>query len=131
MFLLRASLTGAAVLVALIVSASCAVPSSPNLLSPTSTVTVTYVPPPPPGQPKTTFGGDGTYQVGIDIAPGTYRSAGKVEGPMPFCSWKRLRSLDTNDIIDINNSAGPQVVVIRPTDAAFWTQGCQPWTKAD
>jgi hypothetical protein len=48
-----------------------------------------------------------------------------------FRSWKRLRSLDTNDIIDINNSAGPQVVEIMPSDAAFCTQSCQPWQQAD
>jgi hypothetical protein len=33
---------------------------------------VTYTPPPP--RPKTTIDSDGTYQVGVDIMPGTYRS---------------------------------------------------------
>jgi hypothetical protein len=41
----------------------------------------------PPG-PATEFG-DGTYHVGTDIAPGSYRSAGPP--PEGRCSWARLR----------------------------------------
>jgi len=48
----------------------------------------------PPGQ-KTTIDIDGTSQVGTDIVPGTYRSAGGID-----CYWARLRSLDTNENID-------------------------------
>ena len=46
------------------------------------------------------------------------------------CYWARLSSLDTSDIIDNNNSSGPQVVEILPTDRAFLTQNCQTWTLA-
>jgi hypothetical protein len=87
----------------------------------TQTETVTYSPPPPPG-PKTTIDSDGTYQVGVDIAPGTYRSAGGTG-----CYWARLKSLNTSDIINNNISDGPQVVGIQPTDAAFLTKSCGPW----
>jgi hypothetical protein len=89
----------------------------------TQTVTVTYTPPPPPG-PKTTISTNGTYVVGTDIAPGTYRTSGGTG-----CYWARLRSLDTGDIIDNNVSDGPQVVQILPSDAAFLTRGCGPWQK--
>jgi hypothetical protein len=87
-------------------------------------VTVTYTPPPPPG-PKTTISTDGTYQVGTDIVPGTYRASGGSS-----CYWARLRSLSTNDIIDNNVSPGPQVVGILSTDAAFLTHDCGPWQMA-
>jgi hypothetical protein len=48
---------------------------------------------------------DGTYLVGTDILPGMYRTPGRSS-----CYWARLRSLDTSDIIDNNNSTGPQVI---------------------
>ncbi|MCV7312420.1 hypothetical protein H7J89_17630 [Mycobacterium paraffinicum] len=91
----------------------------------TKTVTVTAAPPPPPG-PKTTIESDGTFMVGTDIAPGTYRSAGNYG-----CYWARLRSLDTNDIIDNNVNDGPQVVQILPADRAFMTRNCAAWHKVD
>lgn len=96
----------------------------------TSTVTVTYIPSPPPGQPKTTFDGNGTYQVGVDVAPGVYRSAGTVPGGQT-CYWARLKSLSTSDIINNNLGEGPQVVELKPTDKAFLTEHCQPWQKSD
>ena len=79
----------------------------------------------PPG-PKTTIDSDGTYQVGVDIAPGNYRTAGS-----SGCYWARPSGLDTSDIIDNNNSNGPQVVSIQPTDKAFLTQRCGTWQKTD
>ncbi|WP_238553484.1 hypothetical protein [Mycobacterium colombiense] len=61
----------------------------------------------------------------MDILPGMYRSPGGTR-----CYWARLRSLDTSDIIDNNNSTGPQAVDILPTDRAFLTQDCQTWSLA-
>ena len=120
--LFRATPIAAAIaMAAMLALAGCAVPSQSALATITSTVTVTLTPPAPPGQPKTTFS-DGTYQVGVDIAPGTYRSAGGTN-----CYWKRPRSLDTSDIIDNNGSPGPQVVGIQPSDAAFFSHDCGTW----
>jgi hypothetical protein len=68
---------------------------------------------------------DGTYLVGVDIVPGVYRNPGG-----SACYWARLNSLDTSDIIDNHNSAGPQVIEILSTDRAFLTQNCQTWTLA-
>jgi DNA-binding beta-propeller fold protein YncE len=90
----------------------------------TQTVTVTFTPPPPPG-PKTTINSNGTYLVNTDIAAGTYRTDGG-----PNCYWARLKSLNTNDIIDNNVSDGPQVVAILPTDAAFITRACGVWQRS-
>lgn len=92
--------------------------------APTSTVTVTATPAPPPG-PKTTIPSSGTYLVNVDIAPGIYRTNGGYG-----CYWARLRSLDTDDVIDNNVSDGPQVVEIKPTDMAFLTKACASWQRS-
>lgn len=92
----------------------------------TKTVTKTVAPPPPPG-PKTSIEANGTYIVNKEIAAGTYRTDGGKYG----CYWARLRSFDTNDIIDNNVGDGPQVVRILPTDTAFMTRSCGSWHKID
>ncbi|OBA64502.1 hypothetical protein A5647_02185 [Mycobacterium sp. 1100029.7] len=89
----------------------------------THTVTVTAVPAPPPG-PKTTVAANGTFLVNTDIAAGTYRAAGG-----QACYWARLKSLNTNDVIDNSVGDGQQVVAILPTDTAFVTRGCGTWNK--
>jgi hypothetical protein len=85
--------------------------------------------PPAPPEPKTTIDHDGTYSVGTDIVPGTYRSAGPVGTGR--CYWKRLGGLTASDIIDNAMSSKPQQVQIDPSDKAFKTDGCQPWQKTD
>jgi hypothetical protein len=123
---------GAAIAAATLVLAGCGTPGQTaartvtvtSTLQPVITQTVTYTPPPPPG-PKTTISTDGTYQVGVDIVPGTYRTTGG-----SGCYWARLRSLSTNDIIDNNNASGPVVVEILPSDAAFLTERCGTWQRS-
>ena len=95
------------------------------------TKTVTMTAPPPPSVPKTTMETDGTYRVGTDIVPGTYRSAGPSPEGASDCYWARLNSLNETHIIDSNISTGPQVVMIQPSDRAFVTHSCQPWQKAE
>ena len=82
--------------------------------------------PTPPVGPKTSIDADGTYKVGTDIAPGTYASAGPVNGT---CSWKRASA--ANETIDNAITKKPQVVAIEATDATFKTNGCQAWTLTD
>jgi hypothetical protein len=77
--------------------------------------------------PLTAIDKDGTYAVGAGLVPGTYASAGPVEGTK--CYWKRVAA--DNAIIDNALSGKPQVVTIEPTDAAFKTTGCQPWLLSD
>jgi hypothetical protein len=71
--------------------------------------------------------GDGTYEVGVDVKPGTYVSA----APDANCYWARLKgsggSLD--DILANNNTSGRSVVTIKKTDKFFESSGCEPWTK--
>jgi len=95
------------------------------------TKTVTMTAPPPPSVPKATMETDGTYRVGTDIVPGTYRSAGPSAEGASDCYWARLSSLNETHIIDSNISTGPQVVMIPPSDKAFLTHSCQAWKKAD
>jgi len=70
---------------------------------------------------------DGTWRVGADIKPGTYRAAGG-EG----CYWARLRNFSgENDIISnsFTGSEGQATATIKPTDKGFKTAGCGTWTK--
>jgi hypothetical protein len=70
--------------------------------------------------------GNGTYLIGADIAPGTYRTVGAPDG----CYWARLRGTSggSNDIIANDFGSGWNVVTIAPTDLAFKTSGCGTWT---
>lgn len=81
--------------------------------------------PKPPAAPKTVIDADGSYVVGTDIAPGTYRSDGPVEGKA--CYFKRLRG---DEVVDSALTKQPQVIQIEPTDTVFKTDRCQPWQLA-
>jgi hypothetical protein len=82
---------------------------------------------PDPQQPSFASFGDGTYQVGADIQPGTYRTR---EGS-PNCYYERLKNFTggINSILANANTYAPAIVTIRPTDAGFNSQGCATWTK--
>ncbi|MBV8930303.1 MAG: hypothetical protein JO152_14370 [Mycobacteriaceae bacterium] len=86
-------------------------------------------PPAPPPAPKTTIDHDGTFQVGTDIVPGTYTSAGPAGSGT--CYWKRAGGADGTETIDNAISKKPQAVQIDATDKSFKTDGCQPWQKTD
>jgi hypothetical protein len=89
-------------------------------------------PAPPPGAApapaKTTIDKDGVYNVGTDIVPGVYTSAGPVGNGV--CYWKRLGD-DAKQPLDNAMSKKPQIVRIEPTDKTFKTDGCQAWQKND
>jgi hypothetical protein len=82
--------------------------------------------PTPPAPPKTTIDADGTYEVGKDIQPGRYSSAGPVGDGA--CYWKRVNG---TDIVDNALTKKAQVIQIEPTDTAFTTNECQPWQLTD
>jgi hypothetical protein len=79
-----------------------------------------------PEQENPAFG-DGTYQVGTDLQPGTYRTR---EGSAN-CYWERLKDFSggVNSILANGNTSAPAIVTIEPTDAGFNSQGCGTWTK--
>ncbi|WP_405056517.1 hypothetical protein OG474_27715 [Kribbella sp. NBC_01505] len=95
-------------------------------------VTVTKPAPPAktvtaqPPQASAAITDDGTYEVGVDIKPGKYKSAGGGD-----CYWARMSSLDGDlgGIIANNLSSGPQTVVIKKSDKAFKTERCGEWRK--
>jgi hypothetical protein len=97
---------------------SWAAPSSQTAVAPAP------VTPSAPSGPLSVISRDGTYQVGVDIVPGTYRSAGG-----PTCYWERLSGLGgtTGEIIANSFGSGPQVVTIASSDAAFKTERCGTW----
>lgn len=76
------------------------------------------------GPRATTFAGDGTYLVGVDILPGTYASSGTG-------FWKRLKSAsgEYGDIIANDNATGRTVVTIERTDRFFTTRGMGTWVR--
>ncbi|WP_406117842.1 HNH endonuclease [Streptomyces sp. NBC_00989] len=77
------------------------------------------------------FPGDGTYVVGNDIKPGTYRSGGPQGGLVTSCYWARLSSTsgEVKDIIANNATSGQTTVTIAATDKAFNTTGCKAWKE--
>lgn len=73
---------------------------------------------------RSRFDGDGTFLVGDDIVPGTY----KAEAVSDNCYWER--TAQDSDIIDNNNTSGSAVIVVAPTDFSITTSGCGEFTKA-
>lgn len=71
--------------------------------------------------------GDGTFQVGKDIQPGTYRTRVGSSG----CYYARLKGFGgtVDEIIANNNTDAPAVVTIAATDKGFQSQGCGTWTQ--
>ncbi|MFG3439357.1 hypothetical protein ACGF0J_19125 [Nonomuraea sp. NPDC047897] len=74
--------------------------------------------------------GSRTMVVGVDIQPGTYRTAGPATG-QPMCYWARLKSTvpQAADIIAADMPRGAATVTVAATDKAFQTGGCAEWTK--
>ena len=73
----------------------------------------------------TSFGA-GTWLVGVDIAPGVYRTEGG-----DSCYWKRLSGLggSSDEVIASDVLDGPVVVEVQQTDVAFQVdEDCGTWT---
>ena len=85
-----------------------------------------------PEPPLQSFG-DGTWLVGAEIMPGTYRSPAD---PAAACYMARLSGLSGSDADIIMSHEGADhdhdhVVVIEPTDVAFQASGCGTWTREE
>lgn len=74
-----------------------------------------------------TIPGSGVFKVGLDIAPGTYKSSAS-EG-MGY--WARLRNASggLNAIIANDNVTGSSFVTIKKSDKFFETNGMNDWVK--
>lgn len=79
----------------------------------------------PPAQPLATFG-DGTFIVGSDVQPGTYRNNGT-----SGCYYARLSGFDgtTGNILANGNSDSQVIITIKPTDKGFESSGCGTWAQ--
>jgi hypothetical protein len=76
--------------------------------------------------------GDGDFEVGEQVQPGKYRSAGPADGVSGMCFWFRIRpSVDDpiRQVIASNGTKGAAIVTIK-TGEIFRTSGCQEWHKA-
>jgi hypothetical protein len=71
--------------------------------------------------------GPGTLVVGVDVAPGTWRSAGG-----GGCYWARLKDFrgDADSILAKENPTGSAVVEIAGGDAGFTSKGCAVWSRS-
>lgn len=69
---------------------------------------------------------DGTYLVGVDIAPGTWRAPGGGD-----CYWQRLSGFGgtLDEIIANDDPNGSVIVTIAPGDTGFSSSGCGSWSK--
>jgi hypothetical protein len=103
-------------------------PESTLTVTATATATVatkTTVTAKPPA-PKAAITEDGTYLVGKDIKPGTYRAHAD-----DLCYWARLSgtSGDFDDIIADGEGPGQLTVTIKSSDKALETDGCGDWVR--
>jgi hypothetical protein len=134
--ILRA-LAGVAVLAVLLVGIAAVVATSPMPPSPTSS-TPPAAAPVKPASPAVdeqaadgSLAGSGTYLVGTDVEPGTYRTTGPAD-ESGVCYWARLKSTDGDlkSIIANEAATGSQIVTIGARDRAFTSRGCAPWTRS-
>ena len=74
---------------------------------------------------RTTFG-PGTYKVGLDMEPGRYQSNGSGS-----CYWARLSGFsgEFHHLAANNNTDGPTIVDIAPSDVGFTSTRCGDWTQ--
>jgi hypothetical protein len=68
---------------------------------------------------------DGVYIIGLNMAPGRWRSNGLGQS----CYWEK--STVTQEIIDNHLGVASVIVEIAPSDFEFKTHGCGVWTLTD
>jgi hypothetical protein len=86
---------------------------------------------PVPAGPATTAG-DGTYEVGVDLEPGRYKTAGPDQSSViPNCYWARTKddSGEFGSIIANQNLQGPGSVTVKEGEFVNFAGGCS-WTKS-
>jgi hypothetical protein len=72
--------------------------------------------------------GDGSYEVGIDVAPGKYKSSGATEGIFEFCSVSTKNS--KGDMVDWETAnANEQVLITIKRGQTVEASGCEEFRK--
>ena len=77
-----------------------------------------------PGRVLTSFG-DGTWQIGVDVEPGTYTTAGAGTSSCRHALQPSRTGEATGAV-----GRGPATVVLTETDGWFDTSGCATWKRA-
>ncbi|MGW7817019.1 hypothetical protein ACWGLF_02595 [Streptomyces puniciscabiei] len=79
---------------------------------------------------KAAIAGDGEYQVGSDVKPGTYRTTGNTDD---MCYWERAKDAkgETGSLLANDNVTGTSYVTVKPTDKIFKSSGCKDWEAVD
>jgi hypothetical protein len=79
---------------------------------------------------KVAFEGDGDFQVGSDIKPGTYRTTGNTDD---MCYWERAKdaSGEVDSLLANDNVSGTAYVTVQATDKIFKSSGCNDWEAVD
>ncbi|MDH6550762.1 hypothetical protein M2161_004323 [Streptomyces sp. SAI-133] len=79
---------------------------------------------------KAAFSGDGDFQVGSDVKPGTYRTTGNSDG---MCYWERAKdaSGETDSLLANDNVTGTSYVTVKATDKLFTSSDCNDWEAVD
>jgi hypothetical protein len=98
--------------------------------------------PPAAADPMDPIPGNGFFQVGPDIAPGLYRTAGSastfgvwingVPTQASMCSWFTYSTPGPNKehVLQADTSIGPMFASINAsTVKGFESQNCQPWIR--
>ncbi|MFF4270819.1 hypothetical protein [Streptomyces sp. NPDC001536] len=79
---------------------------------------------------KVAFEGDGDFQVGSDIKPGTYRTTGNDDG---MCYWERAKdsSGEMDSLLANDNVTGASYVTVKASDKLFKSSDCNDWEAVD
>ncbi len=82
-----------------------------------------------PAGPATSFG-DGTYEVGVDVVAGRYKTQGPTDDLFKNCYWQRTKddSGQFRSIIANGNTQGPGSVTIKAGEFFQTSGGCN-WAK--
>ncbi|KOU55172.1 hypothetical protein ADK57_45490 [Streptomyces sp. MMG1533] len=79
---------------------------------------------------KVAFSGDGDFEVGTDVKPGTYRTTGNSDG---MCYWERAKdaSGEMDSLLANDNVTGTSYVTVKATDKLFKSSDCNDWEAVD
>ncbi|AKJ12662.1 hypothetical protein ABB07_22315 [Streptomyces incarnatus] len=82
------------------------------------------------GKKQAVIAGDGEYQVGSDVKPGTYRTTGNTDD---MCYWERAKDAkgESGSLLANDNVTGTSYVTVKPTDKIFKSSGCKDWEAVD
>ena len=72
--------------------------------------------------------GNGVYEVGNDMKPGRYKTAGPADKDIGFCSYRVSTDEAGENITSIENSQGPGVVSVS-RGQYFFSQNCEDWKR--